>query len=75
MIKNTIHVQEYIPGKERKILTVFDDMTADMLSNKNLNPIVSELFISAKPYSLLVIDTTLVSDNPLHFRKNILVRI
>ena len=26
---------------------------------------------TAKPYSFLVIDTTLVSDNPLRFRKNL----
>ena len=30
---------------KRKILIVFDDMIADMLSNKKLNPIVAELFI------------------------------
>ena len=29
----------------------------------------------ANPYSFLVIDTTLVLDNPLHFRKNLLKRI
>ena len=29
----------------------------------------------AKPYSFLVIDTTLASDNPLRFRKNLLERI
>ena len=28
-----------------------------------------------KPYSFLVIDTTLASDNSLHFRKNLLERI
>ena len=28
--------------KKRKILIVFDDMIADMLSNKTLNPIVTE---------------------------------
>ena len=27
---------------------------------------------TVKPYSFLEIDTTLVSDNPLHFRKNLL---
>ena len=27
---------------------------------------------AAKPYSFLVIDTTLPSDNPLRFRKNLL---
>ena len=29
---------------------------------------------TAKPYSFLVIDTTLASDNPLCFRKNLLER-
>ena len=30
---------------------------------------------TAKPYSFLVIDATLASDNLLHFRKNLLERI
>ena len=30
---------------------------------------------TAKPYSFLVINTTLVSDNSSHFRKNLLERI
>ena len=30
---------------------------------------------TAKPYSFLVIDTTLESDDPLRFRKNLLERI
>ena len=30
---------------------------------------------NAKPYSLLVIDATLASDNPLRFQKNVLERI
>ena len=127
-------VEEYNPNKEQKILIVFDDMIADMLSNKKLNPIVTELFIrgrklnislvfitqsyfavpknirlnsthyfvmkipnkrelqqiafnhssdldfqdfmnlykksTAEPYSFLVIDTTLPSDNSSRFRKN-----
>ena len=32
-------------GKKRKILIVFDGTITNMLSNKKLNPIVSELFI------------------------------
>ena len=131
--------EEYNPNKRRKILIVFDDMIADMLSNKKLNQIVTELFIrgrklnislvfitqsyfaapknirlnsthcfvtkipnkielqqivfnhssdidfqdfmnlykkcTAKPYSFLVIDTALASDNFLRFRKNLLERI
>ena len=33
------------PNKKRKILIVFDDMIADILSNKKLNPIVTELLL------------------------------
>ena len=39
---------EYNPNKKRKILIVFDDMIADMLSNKKLNLIVTELFIRSR---------------------------
>ena len=131
--KNT---DDYNPGKKRKILIVFDDMIADMINNKKLNPVVTELFITgrklnisivfitqsyfkvpkdvrlnsthffimkipnkrelqqialnhssdidfkdfmkihkkctAEPYSFLVNDTTLPSDDPLRFRKNLL---
>ena len=31
------NIDEYKLDKERKILIVFDDMTADMITNKNLN--------------------------------------
>ena len=37
------NIEEYNPNKQRKILIVFDDMIADMLSNKIFNPIVTEL--------------------------------
>ena len=30
------HIEKYFPNKKRKILIVFDDMIADMLSNKSL---------------------------------------
>ena len=40
--KNT---EEYNPNKKRKLLIVTDDIIADVLSNKKLNPIVAELFI------------------------------
>ena len=39
------NIEEYNPNKKRKILTVFDDMIPDMLSNKKLNPVVTELLI------------------------------
>ena len=43
---NNIHknIEEYNPNKKLKILIVFDYMIADMLSNKKLNPIITELY-------------------------------
>ena len=128
------NIDNYNPDKENKILIVFDDMIADMIHNKKLNSIVTELFIRGRklnislvfitqsyfkvpkdvrlnsthffilkipnkgelqqiavnhsldisskdfikiyrkyndePYSFLVNDATLQSDNPLRFRKN-----
>ena len=130
------NIEKYNIGTKRKILIVFDDIMADMIKNKKLNPIVKELFITgrklnisivfitqsyfklpkdvilncihffiieipnkrehqqitlnhlsdidfkdfiktykkctAEPYSFLVNNTTLPSDNPLRFRKNLL---
>ena len=40
--KNT---EEHNPNKERKLLIVFNDITTDILSNRKLNPVVTELFI------------------------------
>ena len=39
------NIDEYNPDKENKILIVFDDMIVDMIHNKKLNSIVTELFI------------------------------
>ena len=36
------NIEEYNPNKKRKILIVFDDMIANMLSNKKVNPMVTE---------------------------------
>ena len=46
------NIEDYNPNKKRKILIVFDDMTADMLSNKKLNSIVIELFIRGKKLNI-----------------------
>ena len=129
------NIEEYNLGKKRRVLIVFDDMIPGMISNKKLNPIVTELFIrgrkvnisiafitqpyfkvpkeirlntthfvikkipnkrelqqivlnhsldidfkrfmkiykryTVEPYSFLFNDTTLSSNNPLRFRKNL----
>ena len=129
------NIDEYNIDKKCKILIVFDDMIADIIKNKKLNSIVTELFIrgrklnislvfitqsyfkvpkdvrlntshffiakipnkrelqqiainhssdintkdfaniyrkcTAEPYSFLINDTTLASNNLLRFRKNL----
>ena len=47
----------YNPNKKRKISVVIDDMIADMLSNKKLSPIVTDLdqnILQVKKYCLLI---------------------
>ena len=39
------NIEDYNPIKKRKVLIVFDDMIADMINNKKLNPVVTEMFI------------------------------
>ena len=46
------NIEEYNLNKKWKILTVFDDMIADMLNNKKLNPIVTELFIRGRKLNI-----------------------
>ena len=46
------NIEEYNLNKKRKILIVFDDMIAAKLSNKKLNPIVTELFIRGTKLSI-----------------------
>ena len=49
------NIEEYNPNKKRKIQIVFDDMIADMLSNEELNPIVTELFIGVRKSNISLI--------------------
>ena len=41
--------------KERKILIVFDDMIADIINSKKLNPIVTELFITGRKLNTSIV--------------------
>ena len=52
------NIENYNPGKKRKILIVFDDVIADMTNNKKLNPIVTELFIGGKKLNVSVLFIT-----------------
>ena len=52
------NIGEYNIDKEHKILIVFDDMIADMINNKNLNPIVTELFIRGRKLNIYLVFIT-----------------
>ena len=49
---------EYNIDKKRKILIVFDDMIADMINNKKLYSIVTELFIRGRKLNISVVFIT-----------------
>ena len=46
------NIKEQSPNKKRKILIVFNDTIVDMLSNKKLNLIVTELFIRGRKLNI-----------------------
>ena len=52
------NIEEYNPGKKCKVLIVFDDMIADMINNKKLNPIVTELFIRGRKINISTVFIT-----------------
>ena len=66
MDDNYKNIEEYNPNKKRKILMVFDDMIPDSLSNKKLNPLVTELFINGRKLLLFLLHNLI-----LLFQKNI----
>ena len=52
------NIDEYNLNRKSKILTVFDDMIDDILSNKKLNPIVAELFIRGRKLKIYLVFIT-----------------
>ena len=46
------------PNEKYKILIVFDDMTADLLSNEKRNPIVIKIFIRGKKIKVSLVFST-----------------
>ena len=52
------NINYYNPDKENKILIVFNDMIADMINNKKLNSIVTELFIRGRKLNISLVFIT-----------------
>ena len=60
------NINYYNPDKENKILIVFDDMIADMIHNKKLNSIVTELFIRDRKLNISLV---FIAQSYLRFQK------
>ena len=47
--------EDYNPTKKRRVLIVFDDIIADLKSNKKLSPIVTEMFLRGKKFNISLV--------------------
>ena len=52
------NIEEYSPNKKCKILSISGDMIADILSNKNLDLIGTELFIKGRKLNFSLVFIT-----------------
>ena len=52
------YINDYNVDKDHKMLIVFDDMIADIIKNKNLNSIVTELFIRGRKLNIALVFIT-----------------
>ena len=51
-------IDDYSPKRKRKILIVFNDMIADVMSNKKFQPINKELFIRCRKLNISLVFIT-----------------
>ena len=65
--KNT---EKYNPNNNRKLLIAFHEMIADRLSNKKLNPIITEIFIRGGKLNTSVFSTQSYFTIPENIRLN-----
>ena len=52
------NINDHNPDKENKMLIVLDDMIVDMINNKKLNSIVTELFIRGRKINISLVFIT-----------------
>ena len=53
------NIEDYNTGKKRKTLIVLDDLIEDVINNKKLNPVVTELFIRGRKLNISIVFITL----------------
>ena len=52
------NIDNYNPSRKRKILIIFDDMTADIMTNKEFQTIIKELFIRCRKLNISLVFIT-----------------
>ena len=52
------NIDDYNPNRKRKILIVFDDMIADIMTNKKFQAIIKELFIRCRKLNISLVFIT-----------------
>ena len=52
------NIEEYNPNKKHEILIAFGDIIADMLNNKRLNKLVTEIFIRRRKLNISLVFIT-----------------
>ena len=52
------NIYDYKPNRKRKILIVFDDMVADIMTNKEFQAFVKELFIRCRKLNISLVFIT-----------------
>ena len=52
------NIDDYNPNRKRKTLIVFDDMIADIMSNKKLEAVIKELFIRCRKLNIWLVFIT-----------------
>ena len=54
-------IDDYNPNRKRKILIVFDDMIADVMTNKKFQAVIKELFIRCRKLNISLFFITVLS--------------
>ena len=52
------NIEDYNPDKKRKVFIVFNDMIADMINKKKLNPVVKQLFTRDRKRNISIVFIT-----------------
>ena len=52
------NIDDYNPNKKRKVLNVFDDIIADIITNKTVQSLIKELFIGCKKRKISLVFIT-----------------